>query len=181
MEFGFLDERPIVIAITGSNGAGKTTFYWSHLADTGLWFINADDLTRELNIGPYEAAEVAAALRHVLVQRRESFIFETVLSDPVGEKVRFLRDCAAQGYQVAMIFIRLADVGTSLQRVSMRVAQGGHDVPDQKLHDRFERTVKNLKRAIQELPHVLVYDNSDLARPYQLVEVWEDGRPIVVN
>jgi ABC-type Mn2+/Zn2+ transport system ATPase subunit len=33
MPFDFLDKRPIVIALAGSNGAGKSTFYESHLAD----------------------------------------------------------------------------------------------------------------------------------------------------
>jgi predicted ABC-type ATPase len=172
MDFGFLDERPIIVAIAGSNGSGKTTFYHSHLADTGLRFINADDLANELDIAPYEAAELAAALRAVLVERQESFIFETVLSDPVGQKVQFLHDAAALGYQVVLIFIRIPDAATSVQRVSMRVAQGGHDVPDAKLHRRFERTLDNLQRAIEQLPYVLVYDNSDLSRPFRLVEVW---------
>jgi predicted ABC-type ATPase len=38
----FLDKRAIVIALAGSNGAGKSTFYESILADSGLRFINAD-------------------------------------------------------------------------------------------------------------------------------------------
>ena len=59
MEFDFLDKRPIIVAIAGSNGAGKTTFYHAFLANTELRFINADDLARELNAGPYEAAETA--------------------------------------------------------------------------------------------------------------------------
>ncbi len=164
MEFAFLDKRPILIAIAGSNGAGKSTFYQTHLADTELRFLNADQLALELNLGPYEAAKIAAALRQVLIENRESFIFETVLSDPVGEKVDFLRDAANQGYEVVLIFIRIPDVETSVQRVSMRASQGGHDVPDEKLHGRFPRTLENLERAIDQLPHVYIYDNSDLSQ-----------------
>jgi predicted ABC-type ATPase len=175
MDFAFLDERPIIVAIAGSNGAGKTTFYHSHLADTGLRFINADDLANELEVDPFAAAELAAALRVALVERRESFIFETVFSDPVGQKVQFLHDAAALGYQVVLIFIRIPDADTSTQRVSMRVAQGGHDIPDTKLYSRFQRTLNNLQRAIEHLPYVLVYDNADLSHPFRLVEVWHDG------
>jgi predicted ABC-type ATPase len=178
IDFGFLDARPIVIAIAGSNGAGKTTFYHSHLANTSLRFVNADDLAHELNLGAYEAAAVAAQLRDALISRHESFIFETVLSDPVGDKVRFLRDVADRGYEVVLIFIRIADVESSIQRVSMRVAQGGHDVRDDKLRGRFNRTLDNLRRAIESLPHVLVFDNSDLAQPYQLVAAYENGNRI---
>jgi len=50
----------------------------------------------------------------------------------------------------------------SEQRVSMRVSQGGHDVPADKLAARFPRTLANLATAIRELPCVLVFDNSDL-------------------
>lgn len=175
MDFEFLNERPVLVAIAGSNGAGKSTFFESHLKDCGLRFVNADVLAEELDVGPYEAAEIADALRRSLIASRESFIFETVFSDPVGDKVGFLREAADAGYRVVVIFIRIADAETSIQRVSMRVAQGGHDIPDDKLKSRFDRTLANLQLAVEQLPHVVVFDNSDLAYPYRLVEVWRDG------
>lgn len=173
----FLLGRPLVIAIAGSNGAGKSTFVASHLAESGLRFINADVLAAEFQIGPYEAAEVAASLRAALISRGESFIFETVLSDPIGDKVDMLADYAEAGYTVVLIFIAIQDVAISIERVSMRVSQGGHDVPDEKLQTRFARTEANLKRAIERLPHVIVYDNSDLEQPYRLVQRYEQGKP----
>ena len=178
MDLSLFDQRPIIVALAGSNGAGKTTFYHSQLAETGLRFINADDLAAELQIEAYAAAELAAQLRLALVAKRESFIFETVLSDPVGDKVQQLQDVAAEGYQVVLIFIQIADVETSIQRVSMRVAQGGHDVPDEKLRSRFVRTRENLNRAIVSLPHVIILDNSDLSHPYRLVAVYQNGKRI---
>ncbi len=174
-DFDFLETRPIVIALAGSNGAGKSTFFAVHLADCGLRFVNADEIAAELTIGPYEAAEAASAIRAALVQRGESFVFETVLSDPVGEKVDLLAQHAADGYEVVMIFIRICDVATSIQRVSMRASQGGHDIPDEKLEARFARTQANLALAIERLPHVLIFDNSDLSHPYRLVERYQNG------
>jgi predicted ABC-type ATPase len=58
----------------------------------------------------------------------------------------------------------------------MRVTQGGHDVPDEKLRSRFPRTLANLRAAIRELPRVLVFDNGDLGRPFRRVAVFESGR-----
>jgi predicted ABC-type ATPase len=98
MDFGWLDERPIIVAIAGPNGAGKTTFYEAHLQPAGLLFVNADVLSRELELDAYEAARVADAIRRALVQCGESFVFETVFSDPVGEKVAFLKEAVASGY-----------------------------------------------------------------------------------
>ncbi len=58
--FEFLEKRPIIIAIAGSDGTGKSTFFASHLADCGLRFVNAEDIALELDIGPFAAAETAA-------------------------------------------------------------------------------------------------------------------------
>lgn len=58
----------------------------------------------------------------------------------------------------------------------MRVLQGGHDVPSKKLRERFPRTQRNLALAMRELPHVLVYDNGDLNRPFRKVAEFEAGR-----
>jgi predicted ABC-type ATPase len=172
-----LDKRPVIVAVTGPNGAGKTTFYEAHLKASGLRFLNADVLAGELGIDAYQAAELAAKLRQELVNQGESFVFETVFSDPVTDKLSFLKNAAQQGYSVVLCFIGVADVDISEERVAMRVSQGGHDVPTDKLTARFPRTMTNLTQAIQELPCVLIFDNDDLRTPYRLTAVLQNGRP----
>ena len=130
------DQRPLIVAIAGSNGAGKSTFYHVHLRPAGLRFVNADVIARELDLEPYAAAKVADALRRELVNQRESFVFETVFSDPVGDKIGFLKDAITAGYTVVLCFIGIASPGISEERVAMRVSQGGHGVPTEKLHSR---------------------------------------------
>ncbi|MBL8816647.1 MAG: zeta toxin family protein [Planctomyces sp.] len=179
LPFEFLDNRPIVIALAGSNGAGKSTFYESFLADSGLRFINADMLASAFSLSAYEAADFASSIRSELIAQRESFIFETVLSDPVGEKVAQLGTYATLGYTVVLIFIRINSPEESIKRVAMRVSQGGHDVPDEKLLAQFERTEANLKRAIECLPNTVVYDNGDLSHPFQLVELYRNGKQLL--
>lgn len=178
---GYLDHRPIMVVLAGPNGAGKSTFFEAHLKNSGLRFLNADAFARELEVDAYEAARVIAALRVELVKQRESFIFETVFSDPVGDKLAFLKDTAEAGYAVVLCFIGIADANTSEQRVAMRVSQGGHDVPSDKLVARFPRTLENLSRAIRELPCVLVFDNEDLRRPFRQVAVFANGRRMELN
>jgi len=170
-----LDGRPVVVAIAGSNGAGKTTFYYSHLQAAGLRFVNADVLARELAVDAYTAARVADSIRRELMAQRESFVFETVFSDPAGDKLAFLREAGAAGYNVILCFIGIAGPEVSDERVAMRVSQGGHDVPMEKLTERFPRTLANLKAALAELPHVRVFDNSDLRNAFRLVAVIEKG------
>jgi predicted ABC-type ATPase len=60
----------------------------------------------------------------------------------------------------------------------MRVAQGGHDVAPEKVAARYPRSLENLARAIAQLPHVWVYDNSDLANPFRRVLECEAGRVV---
>lgn len=171
-----LNQRPVVVALAGPNGAGKSTFYGAHLKATGLRFINADVLARELEVDAYRAAELAGALREKLLEQRESFIFETVFSDPVGDKASFLQRAARVGYNVILCFIGISDPAMSEERVAMRVTQGGHDVPGEKLAQRFPRTLTNLSKSIRTLPHVLVFDNSDLSDPYRQIAVFQNGK-----
>ena len=173
-----LDKRPVIVAIAGPNGAGKTTFFHSHLRGAGLHFVNADGIARELGVSAYEAAEIADSLRRELVRQRESFVFETVFSDPAGEKLAFLGEAIAAGYNVVLCFIGISGPETSEERVALRVSQGGHDVPSAKLVARFPRTMANLKAAIQTLPVVLVFDNDDLAAPFRKVAEFRRGKRI---
>ena len=175
------DARPIIIAVAGPNGAGKTTFYHAHLARAALPYVNAADLAREQGIDSVEAAEMANALRGTLVELGQSFVFETVFSDPVGDKVAFLRSAVERGYTVVLCFIGIADAAMSDERVAMRVMQGGHDVPPARIIGRYPRTMANLARAIETLPNVLVYDNSDLARPFRKIAEFERGEAVAAD
>ena len=176
-----LDQRPTIVAIAGPNGAGKTTFYHAHLQPAGLRFVNADVLARYLKMEPYAAARLADSLRRELVRQRESFVFETVFSDPVGEKLAFLKSAAEAGYTTVLCCIGIPGAEVSGQRVAMRVSQGGHDVPTEKLIARFPRILANLKAAVRELPRVWVFDNGDLRVPFRLVAVFENGRPVQMH
>lgn len=173
-----LDKRPVIVAVAGPNGAGKTTFYEAHLKASGLRFVNADILAGELGIDDYQAAEVAATLRQELVNQGESFVFETVFSDPAGDKLTFLKQAARRGYTIILCFVGLSDAGRSEERVAMRVAQGGHDVPTEKLTTRFPRILTNLKSAIRELPCVFVFDNDDLRTPFRLAAIFQNGQKV---
>jgi len=150
------DARPIVVAVAGPNGAGKSTFHAVHLQPAGLRFVNADEVGRELGVGAYEAAEAAARIRLALLEQRESFVFETVFSDPVGDKLAFLLRAEKAGYAVVLCFV-------------------GLEGPEQS-EERYPRTMGNLRKAIRELPHVRVFDNGDLARPFRKVAAFERGR-----
>lgn len=99
----------------------------------------------------------------------------------MGDKLSFLKHAAQSGYAVVLCFVGIADAATSEARVSMRVSQGGHDVPTEKLIERFPRTLANLAVALRELPCVLVFDNGDLRHPFRQVAAYANGQAVQVN
>lgn len=168
-------DAPILVMLAGPNGAGKSTFYESHLQALGLPFLNADNLAREAGLDAYSAADAVASIRDRMILRRESFVTETVLSDPAGEKVRRLREAAEQGFDVTLIYVGIEDADLSRRRVAARVAAGGHDVPPEKLVARYRRSLDNLGRAIEQLPRVRVYDNSSFRNPHRYLGEFRSG------
>ncbi len=170
--------HPTLIALAGPNGAGKSTFSETFLSDKGMPFINADVLAKELDLEAIDAADSAQKLREQFLLRGESFITETVFSDPVGSKLSFFERAEQAGYEVTLIYIGLSSSRLSSNRVAIRTRAGGHDVPKEKLPGRYLRSLHNLKKASHRLSHVIVFDNSDARSPYKLVAEFAQGNCI---
>lgn len=115
--------QPLLIVFCGLNGAGKSTFRRIVLEDIAIPFVNADEIalqefgSTEAAARSYEAAQIAEAVRLELFAARRSFSFETVLSDPHGAKINFLRQAKASGYRVIVHFIGLESADHSKARV----------------------------------------------------------------
>ena len=176
---------PVIVFLAGPNGSGKTTFFEEYLTGLGMPFVNADRVARALReAGAPSSADVidrrafreAERLRHALLEAGLSFCTETVFSDPVRAKLRFLEKARDRGFAVILIFIGLASPALSIARVKQRVEHGGHDVPDDKLRARFPRTLANLRAAVPLSDEAVLVDNSSYESPYRAVAVYRDGR-----
>lgn len=160
-----------LIVLAGPNGAGKSTFFDVFLRPRGFRFVNADLIARGLTGDDragfaYRAAELAEIERRALVARGDTFVMETV---------DFLRDARTRGYGVAFVYVGLASAALSQARVIQRVAQGGHDVADDKLNARLPRSLENARQALTFVDAGWVLDNSDADHPFALVATTRAG------
>lgn len=175
-------DQPLLVLFCGPNGAGKSTLRGLTLKDLPIPFINADEIAvkrfgaEQAEVRSYEAALLAESERQRLLAERLSFSFETVLSDPYGAKVAFLRGAKEVGYYVVAHFVGLDSSERSRARVIQRVQAGGHDVPDEKIESRYPRVIENLRRLLDVPDELVIYDNSSADAPYRVLAVLERGQ-----
>jgi len=175
---------PLLVVLVGPNGAGKSTFYGRYLHALSLPFINADLIARVLIEAGAPAgeeterlaADLADRRRRKMVAGKESFITETVFSDPVGAKVNALKEAQTAGYSIVMVFICVESAELSALRVQSRVLAGGHDVPADRIAARYERMRKNVKAALSFVDFAIIVDNSSLDQPLRPVASTASGR-----
>jgi predicted ABC-type ATPase len=164
--------------VVGSNGAGKSTFVELTLAPLlpGSAFVNADEIAKQRwpenpVAHSYEAARVAAQTRAKLIELGASFIAETVFSHP--SKLELIDAARAADYTIAL-HVLLIPEDLSVERVRHRVGAGGHDVPENKIRERYRRLWGLVATAITRCDAATVYDNSGIGGP-RIVAQMKDG------
>lgn len=127
---------------------------WKHFhIENGVLKINS-----LLEINSYIAADLAEFIRQKLVKSGVSFSFETVMSD--FQKVDFLNHAKAFGYQVYLYYFCTEDPEININRVSLRVAQSGHNVGVERIRNRYFKSLENLKPAMMIAHRSYIFDNS---------------------
>jgi predicted ABC-type ATPase len=164
--------RPLLYVLAGVNGAGKSSVGGHALAQAGMGWFNPDTFTRQLmeaTGSPLADANAAAwqeGLRRLeaAIANGTNHAFETTLGgNTIAEKLRE----AAHTHDVAMWFCGLDSPEHHIARVRYRVSQGGHDIPEAKIRERYESSIQNLLRLLPHLARLRVYDNSADATPGQ--------------
>ena len=172
--------RPNLYIIAGPNGAGKTTFARKFLPDYAkcLEFVNVDLIASGLSpFDPERAALKAGRIMleqiHSLAERGVDFGFETTLSGKTYVKV--LEEVNKRGYLIHIFFLWISDVELALERIRLRVRNGGHHIPEDVVRRRFIRSLPNFLRIYKPLANSwVIFDNSgDIPR---MIAIEESGK-----
>ena len=130
-----------------------------------------------LRFTSYHASVLSDFLRRKALEAGKSFSFETVMS--AHDKVDLLRDAQQLGFRTYLYFIATEAPEINIQRVKNRVADGGHDVPEAKIVERYYRSLGLLAEAIRWSSRAFLFDSSS-EEPWFFAEV-VDGKLLDVK
>ena len=181
--------RPLGVVLAGHNGSGKSTMWRKHLSPRiRIPLVNADRMMLAVLPEPDRRgrlAQWATELRDTdeswmrvaqkgveafvaqAMLNKAPFAMETVFSywversdGTIASKIELIEQMQAAGYFVLLTFVGLTNSALSIARVQTRVTTGGHDVPLQKLLERFERTQHAIRAASRVADATVLVDNS---------------------
>ena len=134
---------PTLCILGGCNGAGKTTLARELLPRLGIpRFLNVDEIARGLspldpNLSVFRAGRILLEEAATLMNAGASFAIESTLSGLTH--VRLLQRAHSMGYHVVLHYVMIDSASQAVQRVRLRVLQGGHHVPEEDIRRRFQR------------------------------------------
>jgi predicted ABC-type ATPase len=175
-------DNPVLWIVAGPNGSGKSSLYnRTDIEGWGgsVWIINPDLLTQQIvdqeGLKLYQA-NLTAVQRiqrwlDTSIDAYQTIGVETVLS---SSKYRNLVQWARlRGFQVRMIYVLLRSAALQIERVRIRVSEGGHDVAEEKIVSRRQRSFEELSWFVRHVDQCHIYDNST-GSPTLIAERIED-------
>ena len=168
--------------ISGCNGAGKTTASYTILPEMldCNEFVNADEIAKGLS--PFNQNKVAIQAGRLmltriseLLEKGEDFAFETTLS--TRSYVNTIKKAQKNGYFVTVLFFWLSSQDLAIERVKIRVEEGGHDIPENVIRRRYDLGIKNMFNLYIPISDYWMFiDNSKT--PFKIIA---DGQKKVEN
>jgi predicted ABC-type ATPase len=171
--------------VAGPNGAGKSTLTSRARSILGVEPIDADAIRRET--GMSSAAAWAEGLRRCreALDERKSFLIETTLagSDPYRPStyLRLIKEAKDRGFRVELTFIALENADAHVARVADRVAAGLHDIPEDAIRERYERSLERAGIALLFADRGLLIDNSSATTPFREIVEIDDGAVVAYS
>ncbi len=167
-------KEPVIYVLAGVNGAGKSSIGEGTFNKEGSAVFNPDTIAHKirtlhpdisLTLANAHAWQIGKSLLEQAIAERKDYRFETTLG---GRTItHLLQEAALDGHRLHVWFCGLDSPELHLRRVRARVARGGHDIPEDKIRERWNGSRENLIRLLAHIHHLRVYDNSIEADPAQ--------------
>jgi len=160
-----LSGKPSLYVLAGVNGAGKSSVGGAFLKQLNLPWYNPDSVAKalvgELGMSQWEANSLAwqegmAQLDEAITQNKR-FAFETTLG---GNTVRDKLREACETHNVRIWYCGLHSAELHMERVQLRVSRGGHDIPQEKIIERWDKSRANLVALMPFIAELGLFDNS---------------------
>ena len=135
--------------IAGCNGAGKTTASFTILPEIldCKEFVNADEIAKGLS--PFQPEKVSFESGRIMLRRinelleaNVNFAFETTLASKSYKPK--ITEAKRKNYTVTLLFFWLQNVDLAIERVKIRVSEGGHNIETEIIKRRYKNGIKNL-------------------------------------
>jgi len=177
---------PNLYIISGCNGSGKTTASYTMLPEIlgCSQFVNSDEFAKGLSPFNPEAASVAASRfmllkTKFLFERDEDFAIETTLSTRSLRKT--IKRAQDKGYFVTVLYFWLNTPELAIERVRMRVAAGGHGIPEPVIRRRYYMGLRYFFEDYRQIAdRWILADNSET--PFKVVaQGWRNSMIVKDN
>ena len=134
--------------------------------DQSIWIINPDLLTlriRDVERLPLAAANLQAVIRieqwlEASIRAHQTIGVETVLS--TDKYRRMVLAAKEREFDFRLIFVMLRSPELNVQRVRLRVQKGGHAVPEDKIRERWAKSLAQLPWFLDQADQAAIFDNS---------------------
>ena len=153
--------------IAGTNGAGKSSIVGARIRRCGGEYFNPDEATQLiLQANPLAtladansaAWQQGKAMLERAIKEDGHLAIETTLG---GRTItELLHEACRRGMRVVVWYVGLEGIDLHVERVRQRVVSGGHDIPESKIRERYDRSRENLISLMPGLAELRIYDNS---------------------
>jgi len=156
------EQKPVLIILAGSAGAGKTTFYESKLKTVFPTLLKA-------STSPLEQAETNRE-RSRLLKAGQPFVYQDAIIDS-----QIIREAQDSGFDVKVFYIATEDPNLNMGRVLVRVNNGGAFASLARIPDDYAQSMKQLSDVKKVADDLMLFDNTAHGRGHRLVAHFQAG------
>ena len=157
------EQKPVLIILAGSAGAGKTTFYESKLKTVFPTLLKA-------SASPLEQTETNRE-RARLLKAGQPFVYQDATIDS-----QIIREAQDSGFDVKVFYIATEDPNLNMGRVQVRVNNGGAFASLARIPDDYAQSMKQLSDVKKVADDLMLFDNTAHGRGHRLVAHFQGGK-----